>query len=223
MKHLLKYVPLILLIVACSPEPQTVVLRDRLGREMGSLQRVSGKKSGPVQLFHPDGTLRLVGSYDRDRKQGPWITFSEKGDTLSICDYLDGFPQGWKITRSAKGIMLRKEQFNEGVPDGPMFLFSEDGDSTEASNYTQGLLDGPIRRWSYDEHGKCDRTMTGRYDQGEQTGEWVYRYGDGSMRSTSTFVNGKLQGLVRKWKKDGSLEIEQEWDKGVLINTRVPE
>lgn len=86
-----------------------------------------------------------------------------------------------------------------------MRQFTASPESTEVLREELVLEDGVLRRPGH---------------PGPFTGEMIERYPDGALRSRSTVVAGRLEGLSEGWYADGQLQIQEHFREGVSDGVR---
>lgn len=90
----------------------------------------------------------------------------------------------------------------EGVKNGLYKMFREDGSLSEESHYAKGQLSG--KRKIYFPDGK-QVEIEENYIADELVGDHVVFYPSGAKLLESTFVEGKMNGLLTKYFEDGSI------------------
>lgn len=189
---------LLLLSAGCSSHPETWLVKDAHGHVRAEVARVNGRKQGPVRYFNGNGTLRTIGSYTRDSRDGAWTTFGPKGDTLSIVQFRKGRKNGLQGYWGPNRQLLRLEQFTNGAPNGFLYRFFPDGSPRQVTWYDHGVAEGPYLEWYKVDSTSVALTM-GQFRNGKRTGTWTWFYGNGKVQRQGAYNAGVATGLWRYW------------------------
>lgn len=190
---MIRILALFVLIAACDDRPEQVRIVDRNGHLAATLQRRSGIKDGPVTLFWPDGTERLVGNFQHDRREGWWRGYHVDGSLRSLTHYANGQKEGRRIYWDSSGRPVRLEVFAHGLPNGPFYRYFPDGRLEQQSNYVDGQREGPHDQW-YDDRGGT--RVNGYYHAGQEMGLWTEYDTLGHMIWQAYLNNGEVTRMM---------------------------
>ncbi len=189
----------LLLLTACSPKGEDLLIQDHQGRPAARVVLRSGAKNGTVILFRPDGKIRLEGEYVDDRRTGWWKSFHPNGSTRSITPYLEGAKEGPRIHWDSAGRPTRAEYFSKGMPHGHFYRFFPDGTLAQHSIYMNGVLHGRHDQWYAHEGGV---RVKGCYEHGAETGLWTAWNSNGRMIWQAYLKDGELSRAVHgEWRR----------------------
>lgn len=137
---------------------------------------------------------------------------------------------------------LSKGSFKDGTPDGTQTIYSvKTGNKIGVANWSDGALDGRVERYNatngalirrgrlkdgkldgevveYSDDGKA-KLRTAEYTSGFQSGDEELYYLDGKHKEHSQWVDGKLNGTVRRWDENGNLIQELTYKNGVQVQS----
>jgi uncharacterized protein len=175
------------------------------GQKSEEYTYVAGKSDGPFKEWHPNGQLMLEGSM----KGGAPIGERRRYDEWGMLRLIDRFGDGGKLQG------LREE-------------FNADGTRTLDMEYTRDLLTryryyatdgsvlgegtrskGKFQLKGYHPHGQL--RVEGTYlDEGAKDGVWKYYYADGTLDSEEIYAKGKITGVQKYHREDGTLSRQDE-------------
>ncbi|MEX2483084.1 MAG: hypothetical protein WED10_00895 [Brumimicrobium sp.] len=174
---------------------------------------VEGKKDGEFKQFSPSGKLLAITTYKSDSKNGADITFNDEGDTSLYVLYEDNIR---KFERNySSGVIVSDKPFdNEGKKHGQVINYNTKyaGQIKSIFTFEHGELKGEALYYFYNSGNLERRKQFGIED------EWTaYEYYDFDEETieTKTQMLGKIKhGVYKKYRKDGSVEIECYYSKG---------
>ena len=132
-----------------------------------------------------------------------------------------------EITYYPNGQIKEKYQLRKGKHNGECIFYYEDGTLEAKGYFRNGKMDG---EWIY--YYPDGKTMTLqtirngntiRFDSWDQigqkvidkgTGTLIIYYPNGSIKSTTSYKKGHLDGTIQSWYPNGLLESEQFFDEG---------
>jgi antitoxin component YwqK of YwqJK toxin-antitoxin module len=117
-----------------------------------------------------------------------------------------GRKQGFWTKKDMDGKLLYQATFKDDKPVGEMKRFHPKGKIMAVLNFIDGseLSDARL----FDETGR--QIAQGKYIQQKKTGEWSY-FREGKVVSTEIYVEGKKNGLAKRFYKTGELLEEAVW------------
>ncbi len=218
MKHILKLIPLFILLSSCS---KPVAINQLISEAGIALDPTTNEPfTGEAYLNYFDGQVRMTGMYENGKKNGLWkyliagsdnrfynITFAD-GNMANV-NYNDG-DKRWEGSPIA---------FNSdsGIVDGSYFVQEQDiydFSSPPEVNVTLygNIAQGTVTRW----HGNGQVYSIGNFLNGEKNGLFQWWYEDGSAKEEATFVKEAREGIVTQWYRNGNKFAEANYKKGKL-------
>jgi uncharacterized protein len=150
---------------------------------------------GPYKQWFPNGLLDCEGKYEGGKQHGQWMYFNESGSPkVTVL-----FSYGTETKRRYENGTFT-EHYESGLPKSEM-------------SYADGKLDGPFTEW-YDKgeyvRKPAEDPALAKEGYMKQTleGQVVKRRGD--------YVNGQLEGEVLIYRENGTIEMREVYQAGVL-------
>jgi antitoxin component YwqK of YwqJK toxin-antitoxin module len=122
--------------------------------------------------------------------------------------YAKGKPNGRFTYWSTSGSVAGRFKMRKGT--GTMKTFHDSGELASELAMVRGVRHGAYREYST--HGQV--TLEGAYRNDEKHGEWITRNGGGELVREERYVAGKLEGVVRQYRR-GLLAAEQTYAGGL--------
>ncbi|NVO83398.1 hypothetical protein [Hymenobacter terrestris] len=204
----------------------------------GKLQRRAGYRSdkleGPSTFYYPDGTVETKFGYAADQRQGPFEVFSANGQLERKGSYEQGELHGDYQDFHPNGKPANVGRYDKGRQVGRWQAFYVSGKPSEEQNFdpATGELHGTYK--DYDAQGRLSAELD--YVQGRvvrmayfdaagkplsQTkvaakGSTSFKgqYPDGKLSVTGAYLDGKMNGEWRLFRRDGSLRVVRNYRQG---------
>ena len=175
---------------------------------------VQGQKEGDAKSFRPDGTLKLITPHQQNVREGKAIQFNLREE-----------PHGFRWYKNDR--LVASEVFNrrddEGLRTGEWKVFHASGRVLESGPYRRDKRHGLFQ--FFDARGTLVRVE--RYNMGElvldETKEEAQpelrevRRSDGSLESTTMYIQGVKQGVSRTFNDQGEVVAGAIFDQDELV------
>ena len=175
---------------------------------------VQGQKEGEAKSFRADGTLKLTTPYQRNVREGKAVQFNPREE-----------PHGFRWYKNDR--LVASEVFNrrdeEGRKTGQWKVFHASGRVLESGPYVRDKRHGLFQH--FDARGTLVRVE--RYDMGELVVEEMeeeaqpelreVRRSDGSLESTTMYIQGVKQGVSRTFNAQGDVVAGALFDQDELV------
>lgn len=182
------------------------------GKTNYELNYENGKREGFYRSYYVNGVVQTEGYYKNDEQHGPWSFYSANG-TLDATEF-----------------------YQEGSQDGAAQSYMPDNKLYTESIYRYGFLNSKMQ---YDTLGKVINklklvngsgdyqlvsltgkpTFTVKYVGGKAHGNCVNTFGNGKLRSSETYVYGKLNGLSKTYFENGKPNVVGVYDDNEMDST----
>jgi antitoxin component YwqK of YwqJK toxin-antitoxin module len=231
-KYFLLLLPI--LLFSCSEkeiEYQNLQERNGLVYQVNKDKPYTGKTSQKLT----DGTLILLGGFNKGKKNGEWIEFARNGQKLKVQNYDDsGNYDGIVEEYNNKGQILNRQNFKGGKRDGAFEYYFKDGSKKMTGEYRNEKLHATVSEWYknqkrksiinysegkkdgneeiYSENGQITRKAS--YINDKLDGKLTEYYTSGKPRTISEYKNGKVNGKYTTYYKNGNKDIEYNQDNG---------
>lgn len=208
------------------------------------LKYKNGKKNGPKKTFdNKKGFIILSENFESDIKQGKTIEYhqpesdnSKQGRVKQIIPFANGLEEGTgyeylpdstliTITQYKAGYIIKEDKINRtdryGMKQGMWVEFYPNGNVKKESDYWNDKLDGYVKE--YNIKGSLIKSV--KYINGTEqviTPEFtksdikVEYYDNGTIKNEGAFIDGKEEGLHRKYSPEGKPEMVKLFNKGIL-------
>lgn len=142
-------------------------------------------KNGPYEEKHPNGSIKITGTYKDNKRIGKWKTYYSVGGIETEINYNDnGERDGTETFYKHNGDVSHKSEYKNGKLNGKVFTYTSGTVSSETS-YLNDQKNG--KYISYDTSGQ--KKEEGNYTNGLKDGEWKV-YKSGKLFETKVFKNG---------------------------------
>lgn len=174
-------------------------------REAGAF--VHGDRHGTWKWIGRDGKLEREGTYFLGLRHGKWRQWSD-GRLIMQGAYVKGRPHGTFRYWNAAGVALGKCKLRHGT--GELLTFHDNGEVATRTTLIRGMRHGRYQELS--PRGKV--LVSGSYANDLRHGAWVERDAEGRLVRESRYVEGKLDGVLRRYWR-GQLASETTYVAGV--------
>jgi antitoxin component YwqK of YwqJK toxin-antitoxin module len=149
--------------------------------------------------FHPNGTVRRIGSYRDGKEHGIFREYDATGALVGGTLYVDGVRTGEGVTDAL------------GNREGPWKLWYPDGSVQAEGVYAGGVREG---EWTF-YYPNGEVAQRGSYREGAFHGAWVWYYPGGKIHRKEQYRNGKEDGQILEYSPEGQILVEGEYVRGL--------
>ncbi len=203
---------------------------------------LKNKKNGRWTVYYKEGKLASEKNWSNDLEQGEWKEYFETGKLKIQAFYKDGNLEGKVINYFPNGLKMQEGNYQSSLKNGDWISYNEDGTLKMKENYKNGFvqkttkMNGEFTEYFIDgipkeifnfKNGK----KNGAFKIYHETGKWVREvknqgtpqeeveeYIDGqTIKTEGKYIDDKLEGRIKYFKTDGSLEKEENYLNGVLM------
>lgn len=198
---------------------------DDQGHLLAEILYEKGVLQGNSLYYYPEGQIKKICPYTQDKLDGSVLTYSPEGSLLEILAYANDEPHGKSASYREDGSLLFEELFEEGLlQEGTYYIhdapiagvhqgagkraeFTE-GKLTRLVSYHKGSPEGLVECLT--PNGSIHVTYFQK--EGKKQGKETEYYLDtpSQPKIVLHWQDDMLQGLVKTWYPDGTLESERE-------------
>lgn len=151
---------------------------------------ISGTSKVKATLYHENGQKSGEGIFVDQIKDSVWNYYGQDGKLIKVESYRNGEKHGeWKTFSAQTGILLEEERFDNGRLNGPAKIFFINGDLQNLINYIDGQRNGAFESY----YTGNVLSSKGVYHNNLPIDTWTYYDGDGQLRKTVDYKDGKVQ------------------------------
>jgi len=181
----------------------------RTWSETGKLQtevmfRKGNMEVGDGKIFYPDGTVKAKGKYVKKERDSLWTFYDEQGKMSSIENYVNGKKEGISRVFFPDGKIAEENIYKAGIKNGPHREFYPDGTPKVVAMNKNGEYQGQVSVM-FPSGAVSERGM---YVNGLREGKWVINKADGTLDHEENYKHGKILNPVQ--------EKEQKLDENVI-------
>lgn len=186
-----------------------------------------GHLSGDSLYYHRNGNLWKKTPFEKNQVNGVHKIFQEDGSLLMTSEYVNGVREG-KTIRFWNGAVVSSEEIycrgklitghyydNNGnliseIKDGHGFraVFGKDA-IAELQEYKFGMMEGEVRVFGANQQLVKVYHLKNGFKNGDEI-EFYDHPGESHPKLLVTWHDAKIQGLVKTWYPDGTLESQRE-------------
>jgi len=188
---------------------------DDKGVLQNTITYVNDTANGPYTEYYPDGNISTQGTYRNFKRHGNWKMYSSSGVLVGEQNFVDGFADGPQTYWYENG---QKREYIRFAMSWTLYrqAWYPNGKTKLVESFNKGLAEG---RWVYypDPETATDTfpLWTDEYHEGDLHG--VHTAYAGSVKTEEYhYSKGKFHGTVKKWGRNGQLEMEEIYDEGYL-------
>lgn len=174
-------------------------------RERGTYVR--GDKHGVWRWYDRGRSLEREGSYFLGLRHGRWREW-DGGRLVMEGTYVKGKPSGKFTWWTSSGSVAGRFKMKKGT--GTMLTFHDDGERASELTMVRGVRHGLYRELS--PQGRV--LVEGLYKDDAKHGPWIERNRDGELVRETTYVDGKIDGLLTRYRR-GQIVAEQTYVAGL--------
>lgn len=172
---------------------------------------VDGELDGIVKEYHNTGGLFRTSEYKDGKLDGLMTVFFKNGAKRYEIPYDDGEVNGMMQQWHDNGVMSVEAEFKGDEKDGWYKEFFRNGQMSSQAEYEDDEAEGGWE--AYYMNGQLRRT--GKTKGNSAVGEWKSYFEDGTLMNVTIYDDeGKLNGGLKDYDRDGKLHYEMIYDKG---------
>jgi len=187
----------------------------------------NGNPNGYWKTYYPSGELKSQGNRENFLLDSTWVFYNENGLKTSQINYQKGIKHGEVITYK-NGVKYETSQFEDDVKVGMSMIYYPTGELKKSIPFENGKESG--EGFEYDRDGriitllkyedgflrKADRVN--RFDdQKKKRGTWIDFHPNGVLAMEGYYMNGKKNGIFKKFDKQGNLVSLEKYRDGELV------
>ncbi len=203
------------------------------------------KLNGAQRKYYENAQMGEETNFQMGEKHGPWLKFFDNGKPWLEGNYLNGNLDGAFRIFTEKGKTQTQGKYSSGLRIGTWLMFNENGSVRTQNSYANGVLkkqkpeNGEFTEYFMDDIPKSVYNYKGGKKNGEfkeyyEAGEWVQKKVPGKMggpdemetqlvgtklKMKGWYNLGELNGKLRHYKEDGSVDRIEVWESGKLVST----
>jgi antitoxin component YwqK of YwqJK toxin-antitoxin module len=167
-----------------------------------------------IEQTHPDGSKKKVSCYQGTPKNiiKTFFYFPD-GKVQSEQYFKKGKPDSVLIIYYPDGKKCRETWLSGGKHNGTDRSWFKNGQLQSEAHYAHDLPEGKVV--SYYEDGAVATEAT--YKNGKKEGEDITYFPGGTKKKyLKTYAAGEATGIEKEWYENGTLKMEQQWEKNIL-------
>ncbi|MCA1761462.1 MAG: toxin-antitoxin system YwqK family antitoxin [Cryomorphaceae bacterium] len=187
----------------------------------------NGNPNGYWKTYYPNGELKSDGNRKNFLLDSTWNFYNESGLKTSEINYKKGNKHGSVITYQ-NGVKYEVSQFENDVKVGTSKIYFPTGELKKTIPYENGKENG--KGFEYERDGriitlleyedgflrKADRVN--RFDdRNKKRGTWIDFHPNGQLALEGYYMNGKKNGIFKKFDRDGNLISLEKYRDGELV------
>jgi uncharacterized protein len=182
-----------------------------LGGKLSSHNYYIGDQSERFQVeYLPNGKKRLESRF-RQYLPEEYLSYDSLGNVVGKVALNKGCGQFKRFGLNGK--LEREFMYETGVSDGPLFSYFFNGALLSKGFYINNKLDSTYQTFTVDSVKMVD----GKYDLGEEVGEWKWYFPSGKLKTKGSYINGMVTGKWESYYENGQIrELENYNDDGEL-------
>jgi antitoxin component YwqK of YwqJK toxin-antitoxin module len=177
---------------------------------------LDGKIEGLYEEFDEDGKLIAAINYKNGILEGIETFFYPDGKIKSRRNYSEGLLNGSYELNYADGKPERIGFYKKGIPDGELLEYHANGKLRSKAVFKKGVPTQPIEKYYEDETLRQRTKLTSTNVVIQETNY----HPNTAMYFEANYILGKIQGEVRYFRADKSLEEIRRYFKGLLHGKR---
>ncbi len=185
----------------------TLWRRARVMRTKGQFSR--GRRIGAWTWWDRNANKEKEGRYADGKRDGAWTEWLE-GRLLFTGSYAAGKPAGEFVHFDRLGREVGRFRINAGT--GTMLTYHQNKKPSSRQALVNGVASGVYQELT--QLGKL--VVDGRYKNDAKHGTWKYMTAAGAPRREQTYVDGRLDGVIKKY-VDGKLAMETTYAAGKVV------
>ena len=171
--------------------------------------------NGPQYIYYAAGAMKGEFNYVNGKQEGKFITYHINGKKKEEFTLLKDRPDGEFREYSSHGRLVGLTNYKGGMKEGATTAYYDLPDSPKRfeGNYVADKYSG---KWTYYyNNGKME--SAGEYNsKGLKQGKWLNYYENETVAEEEEYDNGKLNGVYKKFTRDGKLVEEFIYKNDIL-------
>lgn len=176
---------------------------------------------------HVDGQIYLISYWNHKHEKtinngnGKKIEYYSTYETSNIkprlkeeASYENGLVHGPYVEYSPQSKVIAKGNFKNGKKDGDWEYFFNDGILFKKVSYLENEFHGDFEQYLITDTSYI-KSVTGKYDHGKKTGEWEWKFSNGTTDMKGSFENDLQEGYWYFGYNDGTKNYEGNFSKGM--------
>lgn len=169
---------------------------------------------GVFYSYHPNGKIQAKLSYSGKTNICKAEVYSDEGVVIAIGKYVDQKKDSLWTYFDEKGILTAKDFYVKGRKEGLSTVYYPNGKQSRAVTYKADIMSGPFNEYFESGSPKVQATML----NGEFIGQALVFHPNGNIWQKGNYENGLKHGIWIILKDNGSVEKEEQYSKGKLLN-----
>lgn len=179
------YLAIIVFFVATYGQAQTFLVFK--GDTVNCISK-AGVKHGRWLTFRKDSTVKELGTYKQNLREGLWVLFWGNGNKKAEISYLKGDPYGRTSMYYSSGNLQETGIWRNNMWVGEYQFFHANGKPAYLWNYSsKGQREGEQQYF----HENGNTYIKGTWTKGKKEGEVLTYYKSGAIKERAYFCNGK--------------------------------
>lgn len=182
---------------------------------------VNSKPEGEWKSYYENGVLKSIGTKREGLSDSTWIFFDEQGRKTTQYEYTNDKKNGCAVKFDTLGLVSVEMFFVNDVLQGEQVWYYPNGNIKKTTQFANGLETGLAVEYNtagniiteeiYDHGYLKKREEYNRLNEyGEKTGVWREYYGDGTIKSETSYRNGQKSGIEKLYNPKGKLISMQD-------------
>ncbi len=172
----------------------------------------SGELYGLCKKYHPNGQLKEIGYFLKDKKVAEWLYFNEDRELVKACFFNSKIqPEGWRYDQLMFANKCIMDEQN-----GLLNMYYSNNQLLSIGKYRKGYREG-CWRYYYD-NGTLK--AKGRYHHWQKNGRWKEYYEDGSLKRSAKYNSGKSEGKTVAYYQNGQPQKRLKNRKGEVLKIK---
>lgn len=161
---------------------------------------------GPFSSYEADGTINTQGDFTSNDRTGTWKWFYDNGQVMDVRNYERGEREGEGVTYSETGQKIADMTYHNGDLVGPLHYYDFGGHLQTTKLYDD---DGNLYAFISPQHPNDTILL-------KQKGSFEFDsfFADGSIAMKQAFRDGKVDGLLVRYNRNGTKMEEVHYAQG---------
>ncbi|MGL5889409.1 MAG: TonB family protein [Bacteroidia bacterium] len=169
--------------------------------------------SGPYTEYYSAKQKANEGNYVAGQKNGNWNEWYTDGKQRSQTSYTNGQYNGTQKFWFENSNLREESVYQNGILMSRKTWYYN-GRKRKIETYSNGMREGEWRE--YDETSSDTLPAVIEHYSGDKLNGLVQRYKNGRMTEEANYLNGRLNGQLRRWDFNGNLGLEENYSSGQL-------
>jgi antitoxin component YwqK of YwqJK toxin-antitoxin module len=188
------------------------IVTDAKDRKVSQWMFEHGQQHGLATWWHTNGQTLRTANYTRGIIDGELQEFNSRGEQVVKETYINGCKLDSEVSNYPQGNRKRAER-SVLVPIARQHYNWFDATVTLERVDQPKIYHGPSTWWYAD----GQKEMSGAYEQGAPSGQYIWWHANGQERSRGQYIDGKQSGKWTWWHPNGQKEMEGEYHLGQRV------